>query len=501
MRAPQSLAAFSGEPRLTATRIGSATYVPDQLAIQYNRSQINTSAVTTQGAHPEVVVRDFDYPKLGVMTRFIRVDPTQIASKITELRAQPGVKSVERVPYRYLTSSQPYFPSDPYFSEPKPPANGIAPYYESATSPGQWDMHAIGMENAFGYSLSGNTVAANPKALGNPSIRLAVIDTGADVTLADIAGSPNRIVRTECFITPSGGAQTNTTNVSDFDGHGTNVTGIAAADINGFGFVGVAPKISLMLYRIFPTQPSTGCPPGSTNPQCGASLNDEVAAINDAVANGANVINLSLGSTSPATAEQVAITNAINSGVTVVAASGNGDTAGVGQPTLDYPAAYSGVIAVGASALDDTGSSPVEKISSYSNYQAGSTTWGLVAPGGDPSGSSDSDFLHWIQNTYSLRAPAPSQCRAALTPPQPDFFGESGNCSALIAGTSQATPHVAGAAALLMSVKGLQSPAQVKAALFASAHNLSLGDKQGAGRLNVYRLIAVGLGDPAPPAP
>ncbi|MDP9019096.1 MAG: S8 family serine peptidase [Candidatus Eremiobacteraeota bacterium] len=500
VRASQSAYAASGDPRISVTRIGNATYVPDQLAIQYKRSQRNAASLRTQGIAANAIIRDFDYPQLGVMTRFVRVDPAQIKTKIAELRAQADVESVERVPYRYITSSQPYFPSDPYFSEPSPPANGVAPYYENATSPGQWDMHAIGMENVFGYSRSGNALPANPNALGSPSIRLAIVDTGADVTLADIAGSPNRIVRTGCFITPASGGQTVSTNVSDFDGHGTNVTGIAAADINGFGFVGVAPKVSLMLYRIFPSAPSTGCSPGSTDPQCGASLPDEVAAINDAVANGANVINLSLGSSSPAAAEQNAIANAINSGVTVVAASGNGNAAGVGQPALDYPAAYPGVIAVGASAIDDSGIAPVEKISSYSNYQAGSTTWGLVAPGGDPTGSADSDFLHWIQNTYSLRAPAPSQCRAAQSPPQPDFFGESGNCSALIAGTSQATPHVAGAAALLMSVTGRQSPAQVKAALFASAHDLRLGDKQGAGRLNVYNLIGTALGDASLPA-
>ncbi|MDQ6931334.1 MAG: S8 family serine peptidase, partial [Candidatus Eremiobacteraeota bacterium] len=397
------------------------------------------------------------------------------------LRQQPGVLRVDRVGARYEMSSQPDYLNDPYFDghNTQPPGQPAGPLFASPTYPGQWDMHIIGMENVFGYRNSGNSVPANPGALGSASVRLAIIDTGADVSLTDIgpANSP-RIVRTQCFITPSGGVQSHTQNVSDFDGHGTNVTGIAAANTNnGFGFVGSGGNVSLMIYRIFPSGANSS-----------ASSADEVAAINDAIQNGANIISLSLGSSQQDPSEGAAIANAIQNKVTVVAAAGNEKAT-----ALDFPAGYPGVIAVGASAIDDKGT---ERVASYSNYVPGSTTWGLIAPGGDPTlpAANDSDFLHWIENAYSLRAEQP--CRAASG--GTDFFGESGNCNVLIAGTSQATPHVAGAVAMLFSVKGVMDPASVKQALLASTHDIT-DPKQGAGRLNEYRLIATALNDPNPP--
>ncbi|MBC5815463.1 MAG: S8 family serine peptidase, partial [Candidatus Eremiobacteraeota bacterium] len=392
---------------------------------------------------------------------------------------------------RYSMTSNPYFTNDPYFNghNTTPVGQPGAPDYAGSAYPGQWDMHIMGLENVFGYSQAGNVVPATANALGNANIKVAVIDTGMDVTLPDL-GPASRVLRTQCYITPNTGAQTNTQNVADFDGHGTNVTGIAAAQTgNGFGFVGTGGNVGLLLYRIFPK--------GGPNSDSASSI-DEASAINDAVSHGANVISLSLGSSTPDSTEQTAITAAINAGVVVVAAAGNESAS-----KLDYPAGYAGVIAVGASAINDT--SGAEHVAPYSNYDtANNTTWGLVAPGGDPSGGSDSNFLHWIQNAYSLRAGVPgvSACRAASG--LPDFFGETGNCSVLIAGTSQATPHVAGAVAMLFSVKpGLltnsnATAANVKALLFASTHDI--GDPhQGAGRLNEYYLIANALGDPALP--
>ena len=487
-RSPQSLGIL-GEAVRVAPQSSSASYVPGQLAIQYRPSQ--TSAVTrgVQGlsARSEII-KDFDFGNAGLATRIIRVDPAQLDATAAALRTQSGVLRVDRVAYRYAQTATPLLTNDPYFSQPVPPnpptgyVRPTAPYYESASVPGQWDMHVIGLENAFGYSTPSNSLGrAVPAALGgSPSVRLAVIDTGMDLTQPDLAGG--RAVRTECFLTPSSGPQTNTTNVSDFDGHGTNVTSLAASSLNNGYFAAPAGNVGLMLYRVFPSGASAA-----------ASVVDEATAINDAVANGAKVISLSLGSSTPDATEQTSIANAIAAGVTVVAASGNESR----SSALDYPAAYPGVVAVGASALDDTiPVSIVEKVASYSNYVSGSTTWGLVAPGGDPSGGSDGDDLHWIEGSYSIRAPAPNNCSNS-----PDFFSEANNCRVLIAGTSQATPHVAGAVALLLSVAGPMSPAAVKAALFASAHDIGQGSKQGAGRLNVYRLLATALGDPSPPPP
>lgn len=95
-----------------------------------------------------------------------------------------------------------------------------------------------------------------------------------------------------------------------------------------------------------------------------------------------NFMNMSLGapSSSPCDpAEQTAITQAVNANVPVVVASGN-----FSSNVLGDPADCNGVIFVGASVLDDTTNpnSPVEKVAGYSSYA--NSTWGLVAPGGDP---------------------------------------------------------------------------------------------------------------------
>lgn len=494
IRAPQSISGASvgadGIVRMMPGRAGEP-YVPGQLAVQYHVSQtesVNRAVLSAAQNGDNGVAADIHYPRSDLATRVVRVDESKLEAMAANLRRQSGVVRVDRVGARREMTSNAYFTNDPYFSgaNTSPSGQPGAPLYASPTYPGQWDMHIMGMQNVFGYSQTGNLVPPNPNALGSAAVKLAVIDTGMDTTLPDL-GPAGRVLRTECYITPTSGPQTNTQNVADFDGHGTNVTGIAAAQVNnGFGFVGTGGNVSLLLYRIFPK--------GGTNDGNASSV-DEASAINDAITNGANVISLSLGSSTADPTEQTAIEAAISAGVVVVAAAGN-ETA----TKLDYPAAYPGVIAVGATGIDDTGN---EHVAGYSNYDSvNSTTWGLVAPGGDPSGTSDSDFLHWIQNTYSLRVASPNNCRAAQG--LPDFFGETGNCSVLIAGTSQATPHVAGAVAMLLAVEPSlktgtsATAANVKAALFAAAHNI--GDpKQGAGRLNEYYLIAQALNDPSLP--
>jgi serine protease len=237
-----------------------------------------------------------------------------------------------------------------------------------------------------------------------------------------------------------------------------------------------------MIFRVFP---NTGC--GTT---CSANGSDVGLAIDNAVAAGAKVISLSLGASGPDTAEESAVANAIAAGVVVVAASGN-ET----KTTLDYPARDPGVIAVGASALDDSTRTVTETVASYSNYDAShATTWGVVAPGGDPTGGTDTDDFHWIENISS------STSDPNFTTCTPDFGSVAGvtDCRTLIAGTSQATPHVSGAAALLLSVKPTLTPSQVFTALCTTATAIPGTTRAGCGRLNVYKAMAQVVGDSNP---
>ncbi|MBV9409588.1 MAG: S8 family serine peptidase, partial [Candidatus Eremiobacteraeota bacterium] len=268
----------------------------------------------------------------------------------------------------------------------------------------------------------------------------------------------------------------------DGDGHGTNVAGLAAATPNNlYGFAGVGYSTHLLVYKIFP-------PASATNPCPQANTADEALAITDAVNRGASVINLSLGSpqnTGFDQAEQNAVEAAIANNVTVVAAAGNEFPGSDGQQ-LDYPAAYSGVVAVGASAtVDDNvgasyGAITSENVASYSN--SGPT---LLAPGGDAHGSGDThDLLHWIEG-YSTKNP---------DLPTDQCSNSGGVCRALFNGTSQATPQVSGAIALMEAHHGgarSLTPAQVTSMLTSTADNIGVSSTRGgAGRLNVANAVA-----------
>jgi len=143
---------------------------------------------------------------------------------------------------------------------------------------------------------------------------------------------------------------------SDPFGHGTYVTGIAGAVTNNArGVAAVAPNGKILPVKVF-TDTGQGY------------LNDLIDGVNYAVAQGAHVINLSLGSSSPLSALQTALNNAWNAGVVIVAAAGN-----TNSTNPFYPAYYPVCIAVAACNLDGTRSS----VSTYGAWVD------VAAPSGD----------------------------------------------------------------------------------------------------------------------
>ena len=549
-----SVARASGVSEAEATRHAlvrapkqSLTSV-SRIAVVYDRSALSRSAAAFTRAETSAgstLAQTFDYPALGKTIHILTVAPAQSLAAMTALRAQSGVLSVTPAGLkRYSLTSTQLMASNNYF----PGFTGTtAPFYEAAAVPGQWDMHAIRLEYAFGYAQAGNTApgGANPNALGTHSVKLAVIDTGQDTLHPDLAGN---IVYQKCFITNEAGtAQSTSTFSTDPQGHGTDVTGIAAAVTNpsgshpnDLGFAGAGGNVGIMAYRVFPTPDDNCSNPNSTDSICGASTIDIASAIDDAVTNGASVISLSIGGpgcttpgVDPDATEGAAIANAVAHNVIVVAAAGNESTSTSSKQPVDAPGCDTGVIAVGATSLDDgtpngssasggnahpagTAAAPQEYVAYYSNAGSANTlhssaSWGIVAPGGDPdcptTSCGDNDDLHWIENIWTSTPYMANSQDSTFAGQCTDDYPNSTltfspvDCRTLIAGTSQATPHVAGVAALICGLNSADcNPTAMKNLLCTTADTINDAN-QGCGRLDAYTAVATALNDPTPPAP
>jgi hypothetical protein len=526
-----------GFARRVAVGGASATTIPGRLVVTYDRGSFSsgrTAFLARETAAGAKALAEYDLPHTSRVMRILSVPPAQASAITATLRAEPGVKSVgatggTRAP---LAVTTPYFTNDPYFTGfPTSVTAGassstgtfeVGPYEENQVVPGQWNEHVIGLEDAFAYSQPNNgSSAVNVGAVGSPAVKIAIIDTGEDINHPELA---TKIAYQKCFLTDPNGVQSTSSHTLDEVGHGTDVSGIAgAATNNAFGFASSGGASVIYAYRVQPT-PDANCYKASTDPVCNVQTEDIASAILDAIAQNVNVISVSLGvSNDPCTdggvdpdaVEGNAIAEALAANIVVVASSGNDGKAIVSPPACD-----SGVIAAGATALADgqpngSGSSagsaaaPFEYVASYSNY--GSTgasfrnpnAWGIVAPGGDPKNGMDLDYLHWVTDIWTTTplSTTPADVNNYSGDCTSDYpgTGSQADCKVLIAGTSMSAPEIAGAAAILIAANGTyQSPSKMKTLLCSTADDIGDG-REGCGRLNVYRAMAVAVGDTSPP--
>jgi uncharacterized repeat protein (TIGR01451 family) len=223
--------------------------------------------------------------------------------------------------------------------------------------------------------------------------------------------------------------------IADDNGHGTHVAGIAGAEMdNGLGIAGVAPASRLLIVKVLD--------------QYGNGWYSDIAqGIVYAVENGASIVNLSLGGAAPSETLQAAVDYAHSRGVLVVAAAGNS-----GGPVL-YPAACEDVLAVAATDVHD-------QHASFSNY---GPEVDVAAPGVD------------IYSTWPWR----------------DGYWT-------LSGTSTASPHVAGLAALIRSFDDALGPDQVAQVLARTAvdvHAAGWDPYTGWGRIDAQAAMRYLQGD------
>ncbi|MDY6899606.1 MAG: S8 family peptidase [Cyanobacteriota bacterium] len=260
-------------------------------------------------------------------------------------------------------------------------------------------------------------------------ITVAVIDTGV-TKVRDL--EETEFVKGYDFVNDKEDAR-------DDNGHGTHVAGtIAQATNNSYGVAGVAYEASLMPLKVL-------------SDYGGGTIADIAEAIKFAADNGADVINMSLGGGGESQLMKDAINYAHDKGVVIIAAAGNEN-----QNSASYPARYPNVFAVSALAPDGL-KAP------YSNYGAGVD---ISAPGGSDAGKV-------LQATVDMDSKG-----------EEVFLG--------LQGTSMASPHVAGVAALVKA-SGVEEPDEIVKVIAKSARVIQDDglNYYGAGQLNAEAAVSL----------
>lgn len=274
----------------------------------------------------------------------------------------------------------------------------------------QWGLFKIDAANSA-------TTSAWDVTQGSPTVKIAILDTGIDESHPDLSG---KVVAHANF--------TDSTTVLDENGHGSHVAGIAAAVTNNStGVAGTSYNTSLLSGKVLSADGS-------------GYYTWIVNGIVWAADQGANVISMSLGGSSPSQALQDAIDYAWSKGTVVVVAAGNS-----GSSSPSYPAYYPNAIAVAATDSNDAKAS-------WSNYGS----WvDVAAPGVS------------IYSTYK------------------------NSSYATLSGTSMATPFAAGEAALIWAAGLCSTNACVRSQLEQTADSIpGTGSNWIWGRINAYRAVS-----------
>ena len=356
-------------------------------------------------------------------TYLLRFDATRNPWLLAQQALQSGL--VAEAEPNYIRATQGLTPDDPNYVD-------------------QWETPFLQMPDAWEIET------------GDPSIIMAIVDTGADLDHVDLEpniwSNPGEVpdngldddangfvddVHGWDFVDASslpgrGDFEDRDNDPSDETGHGTHVTGIAGArGNNGVGIAGVAWYCTLM-----PVRSGFAIIGGGTFLQD----DDSAAGIIYAADNGAHIINMSWGDQINSFVIRDAVEYAYQKGCVLVAAAGNERSEAV-----LYPAALRQVISVSATDEND-------EHSYFANAGAGVD---IAAPGS----------VVWsthIDDRYRRES-----------------------------GTSMAAPHVVGAAALLLSKRPTLNSEDIRQILIATTDVLQESDKLvGAGRLNVARALA-----------
>lgn len=225
----------------------------------------------------------------------------------------------------------------------------------------------------------------------------------------------------------------NTSDPMDDNNHGTHIAGTIAALDNDIGVIGVAPEAYLYAAKVLDSIGS-------------GYISDVIAGIQWSVNNYMRIANMSLGSRVPNRSLKNACDNAYNQGLLIVAAAGNsGNSSGTGN-NIDYPARYDSVIAVAATDINDK----------RATFSSTGPAVELSAPG--------------VNINSTLR----------------------NNRYGTASGTSMATPHVTGTAALILAYNPSLTNIQTRVRMQITTIDLGISGKDnlyGYGLVNATKAV------------
>jgi serine protease len=451
-----------GSRALDRVGIGGAHYLAGKLIVKFRAGASSASKASVRSVVSASASVQPPYANFDVMT----IDPAIDAEAAAKaLSARSDVEYAQPA-YRVHTE---FKPNDTFYDQ-------------------QWNLPDIDMERAWDLQ---------PAAGSN--IIVAVLDTGVaytgvtmkyhanafkmgglsypalgDLTLPFVAatdlGPSSRFVAPHDFIWD--------TNIPiDLDGHGTHVSGtIGQQTNNGLGTAGVAFNVKIMPVKVIDSDWDDIF--GSPN----AGTDDVVArGVRYAADNGAKVINMSIGRNGPAApAIEDAVKYAVGKGAFVAIAGGNEfEDGNPFEAIADIASRVQGAVAVAA----------VDRSHARAYYSSTGSDIELAAPGGSFRGFPAEGGI--LQQTLDL------ELVETFTSQPANLVAPKFNSLAFFffIGTSQATPHVSGVAAMLMQ-QGITSPAAIEAALekFATDRGAAGRDNEfGFGEINARNTLR-GLG-------
>lgn len=357
-----------------------------------------------------------------------------------------SVDELRRVAEESTATNGPAFPDNPAFITAGPQTDDPDPLLADS-----WGLHMIGAPSAWQKTPQGRGIV------------VAITDTGIDYTHQDLVRNlwtNNREITGDHidndgngFVDDLVGWDFVSNDNKPYDlsmslidilltqgnpGHGTHVAGVAAGSLmNGLGSAGVAPRASLMTLR-FINEMGQGDSAGA------------IKAIDYAVANGADIISASWGSEGEEEGDQAlreAIQRAGNSGVLFVAAAGNG--------RLDLQTM------TGKGYDNDKDAKPV--------YPASYPYDNIVAVAAISAAESLAEFSNYGKRSVDIAAPGVKVMSTVPGNRYQDTLLDLGQMQITWDGTSMATPHVAGALAVLWSQRPTAIGSEIKERLLSLA--------------------------------